>query len=89
MGTDLLCAYLDRIQAEVEGLHSELARPGPLTPGLRVEMADHMIALTAELAKVRAHGVAIEREESVPGFGCVAAPIGRPGEAVAAGSAPH
>src|SRR6187200_646239 len=40
--------------------------------------------LTAELAKVRAHGVAFEREESLPGFGCVAAPIGGPGEAVAA-----
>lgn len=40
--------------------------------------------LAVELAKVRAHGVAMEREESVPGFGCVAAPIGNPGEAVAA-----
>ncbi|WP_418005586.1 IclR family transcriptional regulator [Mycobacterium sp. PDNC021] len=40
--------------------------------------------LDAELAKVRAHGVAIDREESVPGFGCVAAPIGNQGEAVAA-----
>ena len=40
--------------------------------------------LAAELAKVRAHGVAFEREESLPGFGCVAAPIGSPGEAVAA-----
>src|SRR5208283_6160246 len=40
--------------------------------------------LSAELAKVRAHGVAFEREESVIGFGCVAAPIGSPGEAVAA-----
>lgn len=40
--------------------------------------------LRAELAKVRAHGIAYEREESVPGFGCVAAPIGEIGEAVAA-----
>ncbi|OBA62676.1 IclR family transcriptional regulator [Mycobacterium sp. 1100029.7] len=40
--------------------------------------------LAAELAKVRAHGVAFEREESLVGFGCVAAPIGGPGEAVAA-----
>jgi DNA-binding IclR family transcriptional regulator len=38
----------------------------------------------AELAKVRAHGVAFEREEALPGFGCVAAPIGSPGEALAA-----
>jgi hypothetical protein len=40
--------------------------------------------LTAELAKVRAHGVAFDREETLPGFGCVAAPIGGQGEAVAA-----
>jgi DNA-binding IclR family transcriptional regulator len=40
--------------------------------------------LALELAKVRAHGVAFEREESLLGFGCVAAPIGSPGEAVAA-----
>jgi DNA-binding IclR family transcriptional regulator len=40
--------------------------------------------LAVELAKVRAHGVAFEREESVLGFGSVAAPIGNPGEAVAA-----
>jgi DNA-binding IclR family transcriptional regulator len=40
--------------------------------------------LAAELARVRAHGVAFEREESLLGFGCVAAPIGSPGEAVAA-----
>jgi DNA-binding IclR family transcriptional regulator len=40
--------------------------------------------LTAEMAKVRAHGVAFDREESLSGFGCVAAPIGGPGEAVAA-----
>ncbi|MUL81881.1 MULTISPECIES: IclR family transcriptional regulator [unclassified Mycolicibacterium] len=40
--------------------------------------------LAAELAKTRAHGVAFEREESLPGFGCVAAPIGPVGAAVAA-----
>jgi DNA-binding IclR family transcriptional regulator len=40
--------------------------------------------LSAELAKIRAHGVAFDREESIAGFGCVAAPIGEPGEAVAA-----
>jgi len=37
--------------------------------------------LAVELAKVRAHGVAFEREEALLGFGCVAAPIGGPGEA--------
>ena len=40
--------------------------------------------LASELTKVRAHGVAFEREESLLGFGCVAAPIGSPGEVVAA-----
>ncbi|TQF74650.1 IclR family transcriptional regulator [Rhodococcus spelaei] len=40
--------------------------------------------LRTELAKVRAHGIAFEREESLSGFGCVAAPIGNLGEAVAA-----
>jgi len=40
--------------------------------------------LAVELAKVRAHGIAFEREESLLGFGCVAAPIGSPGEALAA-----
>jgi DNA-binding IclR family transcriptional regulator len=41
-------------------------------------------ALTQELTKVRSHGVAFDREESLAGFNCVAAPIGNPGEAVAA-----
>lgn len=40
--------------------------------------------LRMELEKVRTHGVAYEREESIPGFACVAAPIGGPGEPVAA-----
>lgn len=40
--------------------------------------------LRTELLKVRSHGIAFDREESLPGFGCVAAAIGEPGEAVAA-----
>jgi len=52
---------------------------------LRVRLTKYSIAgssqLAAELAKVRAHGVAFEREEALLGFGCVAAPIGGPGEA--------
>ncbi len=36
--------------------------------------------LAVELSRVRAHGVAFEREEALPGYGCVAAPIGGPGE---------
>lgn len=41
-------------------------------------------ALQPELAKVRGRGVAFDREELQAGFGCVAAPIGQIGEAVAA-----
>src|ERR1700756_1247046 len=55
---------------------------------LQVRKTKYSIAsgsqLAVELAKVRAHGIAFEREESLLGFGCVAAPIGSPGEAVAA-----
>ncbi len=40
--------------------------------------------LRAELTKARAHGVAFDREESLAGFGCVAAAIGNPGETVGA-----
>lgn len=40
--------------------------------------------LSTELAKVRAHGFAIDREESLAGLGCVAVSVGNPGEAVAA-----
>ena len=40
--------------------------------------------LAVELAKVRAHGVAFEREESLLGYGCVGAPIGNLGEAAGA-----
>ena len=55
---------------------------------LRVRKTKYSISsssqLAVELAKVRAHGVAFEREESLLGFGCVAAPIGNPGEAMEA-----
>lgn len=40
--------------------------------------------LRTELNKVRTHGAAFDREESLAGFGCVAAAIGDPGEAVGA-----
>jgi DNA-binding IclR family transcriptional regulator len=40
--------------------------------------------LRTELAKVRSHGIAFDREEALAGFGCVAAPIGGQGDAVAA-----
>lgn len=55
---------------------------------LRVRKTKYSIAtgaqLAVELAKVRAHGVAFDREESLLGFGCVAAPIGSTGEATKA-----
>src|SRR5690349_5926013 len=40
--------------------------------------------MRSELTKVRSHGISFDREEALTGFGCVAAPIGAPGEAVAA-----
>lgn len=40
--------------------------------------------LSKELDSVRDRGVAVEREEAVPRFGCIAVPIGEPGEATAA-----
>ena len=43
--------------------------------------------MRSELAKVRSHGISFDREEALAGFGCVAAPIGGEGDAVAAVSA--
>ncbi|MGB3301591.1 IclR family transcriptional regulator [Gordonia sp. (in: high G+C Gram-positive bacteria)] len=40
--------------------------------------------LSRELQTVRDRGLAIEREEAVPRFGCIAVPIGEPGQAVGA-----
>ncbi len=51
---------------------------------LRVRKTKYSISssaqLAVELSRVRAHGVAFEREESLLGFGCVAAAIGGAGE---------
>jgi DNA-binding IclR family transcriptional regulator len=66
--------------AEDDGV---LSGTGPLPRNTKYSISDPA-RLRAELAKVRAHGVAFDREESLPGIGCVAAPIGDPGEAVAA-----
>ncbi|WP_273733295.1 IclR family transcriptional regulator [Mycolicibacterium septicum] len=55
-----------------------------LAPGRTRFSISNERQFAAELAKVRAHGVAFEREESLVGFGCVAAPIGPVGAAVAA-----
>lgn len=40
--------------------------------------------LATDLARVRARGIAFDREESLPGIGCVGAAIGRPGQPIAA-----
>jgi DNA-binding IclR family transcriptional regulator len=40
--------------------------------------------LTVELARVQARGVAFDREETLPGIGCVGAVIGLPGQPLAA-----
>jgi len=58
------------------------------SPDLTIRKTKYSISsqsqLSAELTKVRGHGIAFDREESLTGFGCVAAPIGSIGEAVAA-----
>ncbi|EKF24012.1 bacterial transcriptional regulator family protein [Mycolicibacterium hassiacum DSM 44199] len=61
----------------------ELCQSGGLTRRTRYSISSPA-QLREELARVRARGVAFDREEAVPGFGCVAAPIGDPGDAVAA-----
>ncbi|WP_164473782.1 IclR family transcriptional regulator [Gordonia insulae] len=55
----------------------------PLMQKTRYSIASRA-RLDTELAKVRMHGVAYEREESLAGIGCVAAPIGEIDDAVAA-----
>lgn len=59
-------------------------RDGDAPVDLRARKTKYSIAtssqLAVELSRVRAHGLAFEREESLLGFGCVAAPIGTPGE---------
>ena len=74
VGKAMLAYREDTDQADVIDLGTRKTRYSISTPA----------QLRAELANVAARGVAFDREESVPGFGCVAAPIGAPGEAVAA-----
>lgn len=62
---------------------ADITVPEPMPRKTRYSLATRA-QLSAELAKVRAHGIAYEREESVPGIGCVAAPVGDIGDAVAA-----
>ncbi|GAA3718844.1 IclR family transcriptional regulator [Gordonia hankookensis] len=56
---------------------------GPLPQKTRYSISTRS-RLETELVKIRTHGIAYEREESLPGIGCVAAPIGDIDEAVAA-----
>ncbi|HZQ31958.1 MAG TPA: IclR family transcriptional regulator [Mycobacterium sp.] len=67
---------------------SELGRRTAVNADLRSRKTRYSIStaaqLQSELDKVRAHGVAHDQEESVPGVGCVAAPIGNDGDAIAA-----
>lgn len=62
---------------------SEIAEASVLQRKTRYSIATPA-QLKAELGKVRARGVAFDREESLSGFGCVAAAIGNAGDAVAA-----
>jgi DNA-binding IclR family transcriptional regulator len=77
-----------RQPAHCTGVGKAILAYGDTEVDLRVRKTKYSIStssqLAAELARVRARGVAFEREESLLGFGCVAAPIGGPGEAVAA-----
>lgn len=69
LGEAALAAALER---------TEFRRHTPAT------LADRA-ALLAEIAAIRAAGIAFDREEHEPGIHCVAAPIGAPGGSFAAG----
>ena len=71
------------ILAYADGERGDVFGAGPVRPRTRYSIAT-AAHLRTELAKVRAHGIAFEREESLAGFGCVAAPVGEIGQAVAA-----
>ncbi|NUP27666.1 MAG: IclR family transcriptional regulator, partial [Nocardia sp.] len=71
------------ILAYADGERGDVFGAGPVRPSTRYSIAT-AAQLRTELAKVRAHGIAFEREESLSGFGCVAAPVGEIGQAVAA-----
>jgi len=67
-----LLAFSDRLDGD-----DLLARKTKYSISTRRQLAE-------ELSATRARGFAYERSESVAGFGCVAAPIGEPGEPMAA-----
>src|SRR4029079_11868476 len=74
VGKAMLAYREDDASADVVDLATRKTRYSISTPA----------QLLTELTNVRNRGIAFDREESVPGFGCVAASIGAPGEAVAA-----
>ncbi|MEB3030294.1 IclR family transcriptional regulator [[Mycobacterium] nativiensis] len=69
--------------AFADGCDTDSSGSGLLPRQTKYSISTHA-HLRDELFKVRSRGIAFDREESLPGFGCVAAPIGEPGEAVAA-----
>ena len=56
-----------------EGVERYAARTG--LPARTANTLTTVEALAAEIAEVRRHGYALDREENVPGVGCVAAPV--------------
>lgn len=78
------CAAVGKAILAFAGEHDHDATAATALPRRTKYSISTLAQLRAEMNKVRSHGVAFDREESLPGFGCVAAPIGDPGEAVAA-----
>ncbi|MGB3697149.1 MAG: IclR family transcriptional regulator [Gordonia sp. (in: high G+C Gram-positive bacteria)] len=73
----VLLAHADTSPAQVGPASGELERKTRYSIG----SARHLVK---ELQTVRERGLAVEREEAVPRFGCIAVPVGEPGSAVAA-----
>ncbi|EOM76561.1 IclR family transcriptional regulator [Rhodococcus rhodnii] len=83
-GSDIV--YLEKIGGRLGG--SVPTRSGGRRPARRTAVGKVLLAgretADPELAQIRERGIALEREESLRGFGCIAAPIGPAEEAVAA-----
>ncbi|MEE2058311.1 IclR family transcriptional regulator [Rhodococcus artemisiae] len=84
-GTDIV--YLDKIGGRLAGAVPTRVggrRPARATAAGKVMLAGTTELADTDLARVRESGFAIEKEESLRGFGCVAAPIGPDDSPVAA-----
>lgn len=84
-GTDIV--YLDKIGGRLAG--TVPTRVGGRRPARSTAVGKALLAAAAAphdaaLTRVRELGFAVEKEESVPGFGCVAAPIGPDDDPIAA-----